>query len=91
MLDKEKLILVHYVSVTGMPPQRKNQHLKDYREFVNSTNDGSILHYILPIKEGESRIEAINLNPIHIDGNSDELISALRGLKNALHSQKLGI
>jgi len=61
----QKTILVHYLNVGTKSLQERHVMLKSYRDKVlipmaESSNGGDILSLVLPIENGESRIECIN-------------------------------
>jgi hypothetical protein len=55
----EKLILAIYVHVGNMSPADIAEHMDRMMGSLNN-KDENILHYVIPIQEGNSRIECLN-------------------------------
>lgn len=54
----EKIILIIYINVDGLSRARGEQVMS---EMVNAFgNTETILHYIIPVLQGETRIECVN-------------------------------
>lgn len=57
-MDKDKLFLVYYVNVGNIHAEDVNEYLYSFAETF--TYDESIEKIIIPIREGETRVECIN-------------------------------
>lgn len=61
MLNKEKLILVFYINVDGLTKSQAKESIQEMMNFLETeNNDGSILNYILPVQNQETKIECLN-------------------------------
>ncbi len=57
-MDKDKLFLVCYLNVGSMPAEDVGEYLHSFIKAF--TYDASIERIVVPIREGESRVECIN-------------------------------
>lgn len=57
-MDKDKLFLVCYLNIGSIPDENVSEYLHSFAEAF--TYDESIEKIIVPIREGESRVECIN-------------------------------
>jgi hypothetical protein len=53
-----KIILVHYINVGNVSPQRVSELLYDVSKSLAGQDD--VLHYVYPITQGETRVDCIN-------------------------------
>lgn len=58
--DCEKLMLVHYVSVNGMDRAKALQMLSNYKARYIDDMDDTIINFIIPVREVDSRVECIH-------------------------------
>jgi hypothetical protein len=57
---KPLIILVHYISIGNKSPQSTRQKIDEYKKGLEASDDHyNYRHFVLPIKEGSSRIECI--------------------------------
>lgn len=52
----EKLILVFYINVNGMSRSRAEETLANMIENFKPSIEDNILHYLIPTKDGETRV-----------------------------------
>jgi len=62
MLDKDKIYIAVYIDVTYISRENMLQLLNEVRHvFQNSIeNDGSVVFYVLPVRNAETKVECIN-------------------------------
>ena len=60
MLNKDKLILVAYIDVSGNSDADASSLLQEVVNRLEKDNDGSILYYVIPVRGEDSRLECIN-------------------------------
>ena len=58
MLDKDKLFIVVYVNITGWGDVTVVEMLNRIAEITKF--DASVMRIIIPVREGETRVECIN-------------------------------
>jgi hypothetical protein len=54
----DKIILVHYINIDGVPHQDLGQMMEMVRESL--AKDADIISYIVPVKDEPTRIECVN-------------------------------
>lgn len=59
-MDKDKLFLVIYLNVGDIPNGDVSRLLMNYENNLNGTYDESIEKIIVPLRQGETRVECIN-------------------------------
>jgi hypothetical protein len=77
-MSKDKLILVHYISVGNISYKDVEGHLLKIRDQMSSPKDEHI-SYFIPVRDSDSRVECIN--PKLLD--KDEYKIHLKRLKKA--------
>lgn len=60
MLNKDKLILVAYINISGISDADVSSFLMEATHNLKPEEDDSILFYIIPVRGEESRLECIN-------------------------------
>ena len=60
MMDKDKLFLVIYLNVGDIPNDDVSRLLMDYENNLDGAYDESIEKIIVPLRQGETRVECIN-------------------------------
>ena len=56
------LILVHYININGMTQENADNMLNDISQNISlySKQYDNLMNFIVPIREGENRVECIN-------------------------------
>lgn len=64
----DKIILVHYINVDGVP----NTNLGEMMELVKDSlaKDADIISYIVPVRDEPTRIECVNPKLLRDDDNA---------------------
>ena len=58
MLDRDKLHTVFYIDISRIDETDVPAYVEEVaKEFVNKIDDGSVINYFIPVKEGGNRIE----------------------------------
>ena len=60
MLNKDKLILVAYINISGLSDADVSSFLTETAHNLRPKEDGSSLFYVIPVRGEESRLECIN-------------------------------
>lgn len=54
----DKTILIFYINVDGLSPQKSQQYIYDIMKDYNCNSD--IVHYFLPVRNQETKVECVN-------------------------------
>lgn len=84
---KNKLILVHYLNVSGCNINEINDILHKVRHELN-LDESLYLPYFIPVMEGESRVECINpviLEEDQVQQHLDRLNKAATAFENTVN------
>lgn len=60
MLNKDKLIIVAYINMGLISDTDASEFLAETARALKPNGDDSILFYVIPVREGETRLDCIN-------------------------------
>lgn len=60
MLNKDKLILVAYINISGINDADVSAFVTEAAHNLKPKEDDSILFYVIPVRGEESRLECVN-------------------------------
>lgn len=78
MLDKDKIIIVVYLNTGCIDMEDVNEFCYEATKFLNRIFDDSVLKLVVPVREGETRVECIN--PILL--TEDEYKKTMKTVEN---------
>lgn len=85
MLDKT--ILVFYINVGNASPQEVNEIIANVRKTINSNEEDKekIMHYIIPVRDQETKIECLNF-PLFISNEKmkEDILNKMKIIDNRL-------
>ncbi len=59
-MDKDKIIILVYSNIRGLAEIDVSQYLREIANVMRDTFDDSVKTIVIPIRDGESRVECIN-------------------------------
>jgi hypothetical protein len=59
-MNKEKIILIHYINVGNIDDNDVSEMMKKVVNKFSPKEEDNIISYWIPVREGETRVECIN-------------------------------
>ena len=90
-MNEQRLIIAFYVAVGNMSPQKSQSYLSDLFQSLTIDKDENEKYIIIPIKEGESRVEVLNPTRLSdedyksIEARADKMENKLNTFFSAQH------
>ena len=88
-----KFIIVHYLNIDNRNPEYIHKLIDDYSRKLEESKSEDYIHYVLPVKNQETKIECIN--PVTVTEEeyykAEAVIKRASTLANKLLSTKFGL
>ena len=88
MLDKDKLIIVAYICVSGMSNAKAAQICCEFREHLKQCFDDSIKTLVFPTNE-PTHVDAINPKYVAIEYNEQEIRNTIETVKGIVDEKEV--